>query len=242
MEDKDREDLLVLSSGSENDGAYEYLSEDDVPEGGRRVRGHRQVKGGGASRQQQAEQRVEHIERSGTSMSNDTAVSTAGSSSALVAVGTRKALRPLSAGADKGVSFTSPSHGVPRPQSAPAVRQQLSLGAKGGGQGGYVARLRVRREEEGDWEEGLDEEVAEPAPAAPPSSGAGRGGGGGWNTRSGGEGKAARPVDSGQRRIQVGSPGSVLPGGVPLVGGVGRLDFCVDAVVDPTPHSPKTHA
>ena len=73
MREDDREDLLVLSSASEDGEAYEYLSEDEPADGGKGlVRAKRTSRSNGGK----------HInaagERSETPQSNDTAASTAG--------------------------------------------------------------------------------------------------------------------------------------------------------------------
>jgi hypothetical protein len=88
MKDVDREDLLVLSSASDDGEAYEYISEDEAPESGRG--GTRSRRGSRRSRQQLSAQPQPHQqydndhdvdEFSERPLSNtDTAASTAGSS------------------------------------------------------------------------------------------------------------------------------------------------------------------
>ena len=171
MRETDREDLLVLSSGSEDGGAYEYLSggDDEPPRGSALVAGT-DVRG----------------ERMPTSESGaETDVRGSSMRTQQQGGGKRRANRPLSA----GVSFNSPSNVVHmmRPQSAPAVRLD----------GRRAAPMPIpqdgvdeNEDEDDDDEEqdGLfDSDEEEHAPGAP-SVGAVCPG---WRTR---------PVDSGQPR------------------------------------------
>ena len=101
-----------------------------------------------------------------------------------------------------------------RPQSAPAVRHDINIGAKGvaGGAGGYVSRLRVRREE-GDGSEVEEEEGDEGGMPDAPSDRVGYDGGHQGRDHAqhqermawgGGGGRMSRPNDSGQRRLHRG--------------------------------------
>ncbi len=191
MRETDREDLLVLSSASEDGGSYEYLSEgdDDAP--------HR------SSAVARVEDRASGKE---VRVGRGTSERRSESSSALVdqgggeqdGVGKRRGNRPLSA----GVSFNSPSNVVHmiRPQSAPAVRLdgRLAAGARGA-RGARAGRDSVNEDEDEDEEEDDEEEILD--------SDAEQGGRVPFVAPEG-AGLRLRPLDSGQIRVKRVSPGS----------------------------------
>ena len=126
MRETDREDLLVLSSGSED--AYEYLDRSDGDDDPSRQAGRV------GERAAVREVRGIRVEREGEQVVKKGA-------------GKRQSNRPLSA----GVSFNSPSNVVHliRPQSAPAVRRD----GRPAGRTGHLGEEGQEEEEGGEQDE-----------------------------------------------------------------------------------------
>ena len=196
MRETDREDLLVLSSASEDGGSYEYLSEgdDDAPHRsaavvrvGDRASG-KEVRVGRGTSESRSEGLSTRVEGGGAHGGGEQG-----------AVGKRRGNRPLSA----GVSFNSPSNVVHmiRPQSAPAVRLdgRPAAGARGARVAGQDS-VDEDQDDNYDDEEEEDEEILDSDAET-----------GGRVPFVGGEsgGRRLRPLDSGQVRVKRASSGSV---------------------------------
>jgi tetratricopeptide (TPR) repeat protein len=196
MRETDREDLLVLSSASEDGGSYEYLSEgdDDAPHRGSAVTrvedraSGKEVRVGRGTNERRSESSSARVDQGGGEQGGGEQGG----------VGKRRGNRPLSA----GVSFNSPSNVVHmiRPQSAPAVRLdgRPVAGARGA-RGARAGRDSVDEDEDEDEEEDDEEEILDSdaeqdgrVPFVAPEGAALR----------------LRPLDSGQIRVKRVSPGS----------------------------------